>query len=675
MPVDANALEYDEEDDLFGSDVEINPAVAINAGSALTSHGRDDSPAQPSNSTSRTQTTDTAQASSSRNAIVSSPSRQFVASKCKERATQAKSSNYPAISMTHASTGRVYKDVDERLRELQDKKRLERDVQAKKEPAFTGGMGVKSLKWTCIGVIKTYSARIEDIGDLEYPIIKPFIDDLPMEQLSNIEAACPHIKKDTDWLWEIFLLQQFPLFHERCQDRRGEMRTSGWRRMFKKAQEDLVQRREQAAAKIAARYKELEETKASKSIVVMDKLMPDKPRTKSSSGWGSSSRVAPKPQNPIAKARAEAQRARVALTHASGRYIPPPAARPPSASAASASLFKNPYLQSSSPISASSSTFSSPHPPARPRVFPRPDPGPSSYSVSARGVKPPRIPAQGRDRPEGQSSTSGRRSNGGSGQGQVRSRGQRDSSSSRSPPPPSPSTNLIPGSYLTSQAKQARAALPPHLSSSARSSASTSTSSTSDPSASAGRFRIGGPGSTPRVKEIRKPVHPKFEAPALEKEKKKYTGVVMDFFATGSAPRPRTNTDTNTNIVTQTSNYTQRPDHLVSSGDIDYSSTPSARNVGDVVSQEGHERRKRKITPDSNGRDHPEDDSGGRSPKTLRYSPSKDGPSTRISNGGTHKPTRPASASFTTAPALNDAKTLESVMFRKKKVIKVRGSR
>jgi hypothetical protein len=42
-----------------------------------------------------------------------------------------------------------------------------------------------------------------------------------------------HVKKDTDWLWEWFLLQDFPLFHERCYLREGEPRTSGWRRMYK----------------------------------------------------------------------------------------------------------------------------------------------------------------------------------------------------------------------------------------------------------------------------------------------------------------------------------------------------------------------------------------------------------------------------------------------------------
>ena len=40
-------------------------------------------------------------------------------------------------------------------------------------------------------VIKTNSARIWDIGDTEYNLIKSFIDDLPAEQFAEIEEASP----------------------------------------------------------------------------------------------------------------------------------------------------------------------------------------------------------------------------------------------------------------------------------------------------------------------------------------------------------------------------------------------------------------------------------------------------------------------------------------------------
>ncbi|OCF31621.1 hypothetical protein I316_06626 [Kwoniella heveanensis BCC8398] len=498
-PSRSRALEYEEEDDLFGSDTEVNSAAPVQSGSRSGESGSSASrsnrinPAQPINPVPRHDSTQTQ--TSSFNQAGSS------AKKGKGKAT---ATGHPETSgAAPVSTGKVYKDVDTRLRELQDRKRLEKEEHVRQEPALVLLRGVKSLKGICIEVLKTYSSRIEDIGDLEYAIVKPFIDDLPMEQLSAIESASPHIKTDTDWLWEIFLLQQFPLYHERCQDRRGEMRTSGWRKMYKKAKEDLDERREQAVANMSARYREMEKIKASKSIVVMDKLMPDKKRAKS--GWGSGAAVrAPTPQGPLAKARVEAQRARVALTHASGKYIPPPPTRAStSASAASSQLFKNPYLAStSSPASASSSRFSSsPYSsgsgtgtgtgtgsgPGRPRVVPKPDVAPHPSYLP----KPIKAPA---------------------------------------------GTGLSPRFVTGASAKPA--SIPVSASTHA------STSSTDD---RMDRFRIGGPGSTPKFRQIRKPDHPKFEIPALDKDQQDASSNkanIMDFFGPKPSRKPNTDTDT-----------------------------------------------------------------------------------------------------------------------------------
>ena len=40
-------------------------------------------------------------------------------------------------------------------------------------------------------VIRANSSRIWDIGDVEYPLIQRFLDDLPMNQLSQIESTSP----------------------------------------------------------------------------------------------------------------------------------------------------------------------------------------------------------------------------------------------------------------------------------------------------------------------------------------------------------------------------------------------------------------------------------------------------------------------------------------------------
>ncbi|KIR31990.1 elongin-A [Cryptococcus deuterogattii 2001/935-1] len=275
-------------------------------------------------------------------------------------ASTSKSAKQPAQVYPHIIRSSVSgrNDGEVRLQELRDSKK-----KGKEEPPK---IGVRSLKSITMSVVQANSGRIWDIGDLEYSLVKPFIDEVPMEQLAEIEANSPHIKKDTDWLYEIFLLQDYRLFHERCRERQGQHRTIGWRKMYKKAKEDAAERQLQAADRVAARYKQLEEEKKSKSIIVLDRVMPDKKRTRgrgrggSSIGSSSSSRTA-SATSAIAKARAEAQRARIALTHASGRYVPPTRTQTHAQRVASSQLFKNPFLPNGR-----ASTSSTGYPPAPP---------------------------------------------------------------------------------------------------------------------------------------------------------------------------------------------------------------------------------------------------------------------------------------------------------------------
>ncbi|WWC88069.1 uncharacterized protein L201_002973 [Kwoniella dendrophila CBS 6074] len=442
---DPHMLEYEEEDDdIFGNESgHLNQSTPL-----LPSINRAEPITAPSNISSA--------------AAIASSSNQPKAS------TSSASVRIYPTSQAGPSTGRVYKNVDDRLRELHDIRRLGKEDDKKSE------LGVRSLRKLCMGVVRMNSSRIWDIGDLEYPLIKPLIDDMPIEQLLEVEANSPHIKKDTDWLYEIFMLQDFPLFHERCQDRHGEPRTSGWRRMYKKAKEDFAVRQAQAADRVAARYKQLEEEKASKRIVVMDKIIPEKRSTsKSSTGWGKSrfgssgtgglSSSVPKPQNAIAKARLEAQRARVALTHASGKYIPP---TPQRTKNEPNQLFKNPYL-------------------------------PTTTSSHSHIIQGPRIPP-----PKSKSNV-------------FKQPMQRISS-------PSSPTSPIPGSYPTSQSNNVRKCLPSHLSDRA-------SLQQNNPEKTQERFKIDQNNRKSQFKEIRKLTTPKFVAPDIQKEKPK--GVVMDFFA------------------------------------------------------------------------------------------------------------------------------------------------
>lgn len=128
--------------------------------------------------------------------------------------------------------------------------------------------------------------------------------------------------------------------------------------------QESEERREQAMERVAARYKELDAQRASKRVVVMEGLVAPQ---KKKSGWGSwggarthslsgarrgASAAATYAQSggnkALAKARAESNRARLALTQASGRFSGPPVVHTRTArNAVSAeveqAMFANPY--------------------------------------------------------------------------------------------------------------------------------------------------------------------------------------------------------------------------------------------------------------------------------------------------------------------------------------------
>jgi len=82
---------------------------------------------------------------------------------------------------------------------------------------------------------------------MEYRLVAFMVNELPMDQLSEIEDNSPvrmqtlrepmlthkHLRKETDWLWEYHLLKDHPMFYDQCRERHGEPRTTGWRRMYK----------------------------------------------------------------------------------------------------------------------------------------------------------------------------------------------------------------------------------------------------------------------------------------------------------------------------------------------------------------------------------------------------------------------------------------------------------
>ncbi|BEJ16873.1 hypothetical protein CspHIS471_0602740 [Cutaneotrichosporon sp. HIS471] len=237
---------------------------------------------------------------------------------------------------------------DERYQELScQRARLSPSVEA----------GVQSLKSMAMRVILQNASRIDDLGDLTYKEMAVFIDELPRAQLAVLEENCPHLLKDTDWLWEGFLIKAYPLFYPKCREKSGEPRTSGWRRKFAEAFQEAEERKAKAAERIKQKYAEADKARQDKKIRVIDNFVaPPKGRRgghtlrdarvgKQSQPTSYIAQKQVRTASVMNRARADMQRQRVALTHASGKFVASPS-RPIVSSSSSA--YDNPYARSTS---------------------------------------------------------------------------------------------------------------------------------------------------------------------------------------------------------------------------------------------------------------------------------------------------------------------------------------
>ncbi|CAK9785473.1 hypothetical protein CC85DRAFT_286642 [Cutaneotrichosporon oleaginosum] len=262
-----------------------------------------------------------------------------------------KSSTAASVSLTGASTSQL-STPSGRLNPDQRYEELTRQRSFLEPAPITGPPSFKAM---IMRVILQNASRIDDIGGLTYKQMAIFIDQLPRTQLQEVEENCPHLYKDTDWLWEAFLIKEFPLFYTKCRDKGGEPRTSGWRRKFAEAYQEAEERKTKAAARISLKYAEAEKVRQDKKIRLIDDFVaPPKGRRgghtlrnakigKQSLPTNYMAQKQVRGTSAISKARTDLQRTRVALTHASGKYVPP-SSRPVAASSTSA--YDNPYARS-----------------------------------------------------------------------------------------------------------------------------------------------------------------------------------------------------------------------------------------------------------------------------------------------------------------------------------------
>ncbi|RXK40366.1 hypothetical protein M231_02349 [Tremella mesenterica] len=212
------------------------------------------------------------------------------------------------------------------------KRELERMMYSRKWENELVEKGVKGLGRFCMTVINNNASRIWDVGDTSYDLIEDLLKSVSREQLQEIENNSPNLKKQSDWIWELYYLQDFPSHWEKARMKGGQPRTSGWRRKYHDAVSDEEARKANAASKMAEKYQAMEKERSAKKIQVVDKMVLPKGKGPRGIPWRG---VGPKPisssngshgggtaSNAIAKAKLEVQRTRIAMTNVAGRPLP-----------------------------------------------------------------------------------------------------------------------------------------------------------------------------------------------------------------------------------------------------------------------------------------------------------------------------------------------------------------
>ncbi|KAF9059530.1 RNA polymerase II transcription factor SIII subunit A-domain-containing protein [Rhodocollybia butyracea] len=174
---------------------------------------------------------------------------------------------------------------------------------------------VQSLVHICHRVAAQHIDLISSLGDLPYSLVQPILERCTAEQLLRVEAASPHLKKDSDELWKALIIDTYPAMADKCEDG-SDGRPGFWRAQFFILREAEAKRLEEAASLLRSKKAKADEHKKKREIKVIDSMPPPK-RQRTGSGWNTS----PQPKTLFQKTKSEASKLQKNIYHT--RMIPP----------------------------------------------------------------------------------------------------------------------------------------------------------------------------------------------------------------------------------------------------------------------------------------------------------------------------------------------------------------
>ena len=186
-----------------------------------------------------------------------------------------------------------------------------------------------------------------DFGDnVRFELVKPILELASANLVARVEAACPRIELDTEYIWKAHCNRQFSVLMREYNTDTWEG-SRPWKNAFFQCKQEEALRLKQLSSKIRNQRQDLEDRKKSHQVKFTDREPPSKRQR--TGGWGGPS----VPKTLFQKTRSDTTKLQKNLYT---RKAAPPKPRPISAFAASASNYST---ASGKTYSTGSSTCSS----------------------------------------------------------------------------------------------------------------------------------------------------------------------------------------------------------------------------------------------------------------------------------------------------------------------------
>jgi RNA polymerase II transcription factor SIII (Elongin) subunit A len=125
-------------------------------------------------------------------------------------------------------------------------------------------MPIQTLRESALRLCVANANSYTSMGDLAYSLVKPILQVCSATQLAALEDGSPHLREDTDELWQRHVAEKFRL--SGCAKEEGET----WRDVYDRLKEEHSKRLEKASQRLRDKNGKLKEEKMAKRIIVLN---------------------------------------------------------------------------------------------------------------------------------------------------------------------------------------------------------------------------------------------------------------------------------------------------------------------------------------------------------------------------------------------------------------------